>query len=295
VKHDGPTHYSPIFRLYRTGRDVLRVARRDVPGAVWTLLSGTSRERRHVLIELQEALEQKWDWTRPALRYEVDPDRGRRLHAILKEPWPCPLLREFREVYGETVATLRNQGISDAHFGSWLDGDIAFAESAWCIIRHRNAEHVVETGVGRGVTTRCMLEALDRSDKGRLFSIELAPQLQTNLKEQVGVAVPQHLRDRWTLLEGSSRQHLPGLLQQLGTIQLFAHDSRHTTRNVRFELGAAWPHLVNDGCLLVDDVGPHRGLQSFLSTVSGYDLVLARSAAINPSRGLFAIVHKRVQ
>jgi hypothetical protein len=75
----------------------------------------------------------------------------------------------------------------------------------WCLIHHLAATRVVETGVAHGVTSRFVLEALQRSGGGRLWSIDMPPLLQPELHQEIGVAVPDALRTDWTLIRGSSR------------------------------------------------------------------------------------------
>jgi predicted O-methyltransferase YrrM len=68
------------------------------------------------------------------------------------------------------------------------------------------------------------------------------------------VAVPNGLRAAWTVHRGASTRVLPGLLEGLGTVDLFVHDSLHTARNMRREFGLVWPRLRPGGVLVADDV-----------------------------------------
>jgi hypothetical protein len=79
---------------------------------------------------------------------------------------------------------------------------------------------VVETGVARGVTTRFILEGLERNGEGRLWRIDLPPLRQGDLPEENGAAVPERCRARWAYIQGSSRRRLPGLLAELDKIDL---------------------------------------------------------------------------
>jgi hypothetical protein len=110
-----------------------------------------------------------------------------------------------------------------------------------------------------------MLEAMTRNDHGHLWSIDLAPLMQRGLAQETGAAVRAGLRHRWTLLIGSSRHVLPRLLCGLPRVDLFVHDSMHTTRNLRFELDRVWPVLRPGGAALVDDVEKNRATAEFLS------------------------------
>ena len=72
------------------------------------------------------------------------------------------------------------------------------------------------------------------------------------------MAVDGALRDRWILYRGASARVLPGLLEELETVDLFVHDSLHTYRNMRREFEAVWPRLRAGGALLADDVERNR-------------------------------------
>jgi hypothetical protein len=64
-------------------------------------------------------------------------------------------------------------------------------------------------------------------------------------------------------MEGSSRRRLPALVSTLGGVDLFIHDSMHTTRNVAFELRQVWPALRPGGLLVVDDVEKNSAFATF--------------------------------
>jgi predicted O-methyltransferase YrrM len=138
------------------------------------------------------------------------------------------------------------------------------ARALWCLVCHLEPVHVVETGVAHGLSSRIMLEALERCGDGRLSSIDLPAMTIHERRAEVGAAVPDGLRGRWTYLEGASRRRLPPLLRDSGQIELFVHDSLHSTRNVRWELTSAWRALRPGGVVVVDDVDFNWGFEQFL-------------------------------
>jgi predicted O-methyltransferase YrrM len=83
------------------------------------------------------------------------------------------------------------------------------------------------------------------------------------LQAETAIAVPDRLRRRWRYLEGSSRRRLPTLVSTLGRVDLFVHDSMHTTRNVAFELAQIWPALRPGGLVIVDDVERNSAFANF--------------------------------
>jgi hypothetical protein len=188
-----------------------------------------------------------------------------RLHGALRLPWPCPEEAAFGPVWNRITADLRRAGVRVglASYGGWNDSDATFAAAIWCLVAHLQPEHVVETGVAHGLTSRCILEGLQRNGTGRLWSIDL-PAVDPALHDQIGIAVPDSLRGRWTYLAGTSREQLPALLARLGDIGFFVHDSLHTGRNTSFELGAAWPALQPGGAVMVDDVDHSLAFREFV-------------------------------
>jgi Methyltransferase domain len=204
----------------------------------------------------------------PIQAAEADPAWEIHLHTLLDAPWPCRECSAFEGVYETTTAQLEAQGLDVGRgaFGGWDDADPAFARAVWCLAVHLHPTTVVETGVARGVTTRIILEALDRSEAGHLWSIDRPP-LDRDLHSQIGAAVPATLRRRWTLVRGTSRRMLPSLLGSLGQIDLFVHDSLHSQRNLSFELTRAWGAMRGAGALAADDVNQNAAFRPFVSTV----------------------------
>jgi hypothetical protein len=197
--------------------------------------------------------------------YAAVADWQPRLHGALDLPWPCEAVAAFGQVWDRLVAELTDSGVrvGRASYGGWNDGDRAFAEATWCIVAHLRPTAVVETGVAHGVTSRVILQGLERNGSGHLWSIDL-PAVDPALHREIGIAVPEDVRHRWTYIEGTSRQRLRHLLTELGELQLFVHDSLHTGRNLRFELESAWAAMPSGGVAVVDDIDHSLGFRNFL-------------------------------
>lgn len=213
------------------------------------------------------------------------------LHALLGAPWPCRDCSGFEDVYEATAAELGAQGLAVGRgaFGGWDDADPAFARAVWSLAVHQQPKAVVETGVARGVTTRMILEALDRSGSGHLWSIDRPP-LDRDLHAQIGAAVPATLRRRWTLVSGTSRRVLPALLARLGRIDLFVHDSLHSQRNLSFELARAWGAMREGGALAADDVNQNAAFGPFVAATAVLDGIVAPA---DDDRSLFGVAVAR--
>jgi len=245
-------------------KDRLRLAK-DRSTLVADIARTIAVDPRHGVSDAYEHLRRPFEHPAPALSGMRSPDWERRFHELLGLPWPCPCAAELEPVWQDISARLQLAGLRAGRgaYAGWDDGDHALARAAWCATRHLRPSRVVETGVARGITTRTILEALERNGAGRLSSIDMPVLLHPELAPQVGVAVPLDGRERWTLISGSSRQRLPALLAELGSIDLFVHDSLHSERNIRFELDHAWPALRPGGVAIVDDVHFNAGFHSW--------------------------------
>ena len=211
------------------------------------------------LVRVREAV-----GNRPSrVEYEAEPAWEEWLHRQLGAAWPCPAQEEFEALWPDVADYVRGQGLAfgRASYGGCDDADPGLARALWCLTAHLRPEKVVETGVAHGVTSRFILERLRRNGTGYLWSIDL-PDVDVTRHGQIGAAVPPELRERWTLIEGTSRHRLEPLLEELGGIDLFLHDSSHTERNVRFELARAWQALGR-GAIVVDDVHRNRSWEAF--------------------------------
>lgn len=66
------------------------------------------------------------------------------------------------------------------------------------------------------------------------------------------------------LLRGLSRRLRPSVVARAGALDLFIHDSLHTSGNMTLELETAWAVLRSGGALLADDIGLNAAFDSFV-------------------------------
>ena len=253
--------------------------------------------------ELWVKVQEKFaDWrVGPQPLFEGEPNGNweSQLHQHLGADWPSKAAAEFWDVWREVLEDLESAGIrpGPASFKAWNDGDAGLTRAIWCLVRHLKPTNVVETGVAHGVTSRFILEALERNGHGHLWSIDLPPRERV-WHEQIGIAVRARLRNRWSYTKGSSRRRLPGLLSRLGQIDVFIHDSLHSRRNVLFELEQAWPVVRPGGAIVVDDIDVNTGFDIFTQAVSSDQFMICEAEPAHPDlrrfnkKGLFGIILK---
>lgn len=231
--------------------------------------------------------------------YRIDTDWEQQLHKQLHGAPLAEVTAEFWQLWPIVIRELEQKGVhaGPSSFKGWNDGDTAFVRAIWCATRQLRPNNVVETGVAHGVTSRFILEALEKNGSGHLWSIDRAP-IEPEWHSQIGIAVDDRLKHRWTYIRGSSRARLPGLLSKLGTIQLFVHDSLHSERNVLFEMGRAWDALRNGGAIIVDDIDINQGFRIFKQRVQSQVSMVCEAEPLHPDvrrfnkKGLFGIVLK---
>jgi predicted O-methyltransferase YrrM len=141
-------------------------------------------------------------------------------------------------------------------------------------VRLARPEAVVETGTFNGTFTTFLLLGLRDNGRGRLVSLDLPA--RTPIAHAIdytlpsgrdsGWIVPDELRDRLELVLGDARETLPPVLERLGGIDLFLHDSLHTTRHMLFEFRRAWRALRAGGLLLSDDASMTPAYWAFTRT-----------------------------
>lgn len=210
----------------------------------------------------------------------VDGDWDEHLHSLLGAPWPCGQRERLDECISDIRALLaaRNVGFGRSTYGYYSDADLSLCKAVWCTVVHTRPEAVIETGVAHGVTSRIVIEALNANDRGHLWSVDLPHPFNHQLHTQIGIAVPDSRRARWTYVQGSSKQKLPGLVARVGSVQLFIHDSLHTAKNTFFEMSQAAKVMSPGGVMLVDDISAHGGFAAFARRHPEYQTIVCPPA-----------------
>lgn len=136
----------------------------------------------------------------------------------------------------------------------------------YTILRVVKPTKIVETGVGTGYSSSYILEALERNGLGQLTSIDQPNEdVNWHLPEgrEPGFLVAQELRHRWKLVLGRTSELLPSILTDLGSLDVFFHDSEHTYDVMKFEYDHAARRLRAGGLLVSDDAMWNTALLDF--------------------------------
>lgn len=138
----------------------------------------------------------------------------------------------------------------------------------YAVVRALRPEIIVETGVASGVSSAYLLLALQRNQKGILHSVDIGDPAYLPADKSPGWIVPDWLRTRWRLHLGDVATVLPGLLRDLGEVDIFIHDSVHTYEHMKFEFELAHPRTKHGGLMLADDALWNAAFVEFAKAVS---------------------------
>ena len=166
---------------------------------------------------------------------------GDKAQSLVAEAQARPLYQRLVVERGDRVIASQTTSLDDC-------------VTMYVLVRLYQPRIMVETGVFYGAMSAMILEAMAANGGGRLYSIDLPVPGDGLPLERRGGLVPAERRDAWEFILGDSREKLHPLLEQLGTIDAFNHDSLHTTRHMMWEYATAWPYLKAAGILSSHDV-----------------------------------------
>jgi predicted O-methyltransferase YrrM len=148
-------------------------------------------------------------------------------------------------------ARLRSAEAVEA-YGAWL----------YVLARALRPAVVVETGVQNGCSTELILWALHRNRHGQLYSVDSGPTSSDGSHKTAwnttqdgipGKNIIAGLKERWNLTTGLSRDRLPDLCRKVANVDMFWHDSDHSSENVAFEFATVAPYVTTGGALCMHD------------------------------------------
>jgi predicted O-methyltransferase YrrM len=193
-----------------------------------------------------------------------------REQALAALGYPAPSLKPFARHEPARLAAAEMR-INAARGGMGGGADIDLLYSLCLALK---AGSVVETGVAFGWSSLAILSAIASRPEAGLVSIDL-PYLGANLDSLVGLAVPNDLASRWTLLRGADRDLLPGALAAARPVDLAHYDSDKSYLGRRWAYPLIWDSLRDGGILMSDDVEDNLAFLDFASEIGARPLIVS--------------------
>ncbi|MFC7771168.1 class I SAM-dependent methyltransferase [Salinirubellus sp. GCM10025899] len=88
--------------------------------------------------------------------------------------------------------------------------------------------------------------------------------------KQPGWIIPEEYRKRWECIQGKSVDELPRVVNE-NDIDVFIHDSLHTTTNMIFEFFITYHSMEDDGVILSDDTSKSEAFEIFCTEIDVSD------------------------
>lgn len=204
-----------------------------------------------------------------AIKYHYRRIPERMFIEFLSGLWGCPPImvdeayRDFKKHQQFWESIRKDLSIYPNSYGLQMTRELP---SLYLLTRLIKPNIIVETGVSAGASSSYILQALMDNKKGRLYSIDLPPENMPNGKTS-GWLVPERLKSCWDLRIGDSKKLLPPLLNEVGQIDCFIHDSLHTYEHMLWEFRTAWISLCPWGLFLCHDVGANQAFFDFMKEV----------------------------
>jgi len=198
------------------------------------------------------------------------------------------IVKEFTE-FNEIHEYVNNAFKSANLKGNYPPDPYGWPSFLYYFIRKTKPKIIVETGCWYGNSSTMILSALHKNNEGMLYTIDLPAYKVTGgytdenpyrkkedrtgyLPEgkEPGFIVPKFFKDRWKLIYGKSYEKLPGLLNELGSIDMFLHDSLHSYENMTWEFKIAYKHLNQGGCIFSDNIDWNSAFNDFATNKKSF-------------------------
>ena len=212
-------------------------------------------------------------WERLKRRYRENRDTGR--YRVEAKTWAesiaVPAEQALRELgilpEGVTMPRIDPAVVAQARARAEASGVTmggpADLEMLHAAIHLSGAEHILETGVAYGFSSLVILTALQDRAAGKLVSVDMPYPLK-GTDDDVGLLVPQGLRNKWQLLRQPDRN---GIHQALALIQgspdLCHYDSDKSYWGFRFAFPVLYDALRPGGIFISDDIQGNTFFRDF--------------------------------
>ena len=130
------------------------------------------------------------------------------------------------------------------------------------IVRYFKPNVVIESGVSAGNSSSTIIQALEKNNRGNLYSSDLATHLE---KKDIGVLIPNYLKFRWKLFEKGDNVNLPKILDQVNNIDIVYYDSEKSYQGKKNFMETIFKKF-NPKILIIDDIDRDYWFKDFVKT-----------------------------
>jgi predicted O-methyltransferase YrrM len=183
-----------------------------------------------------------------------------------------------RKAYIENYMAALGQRYHSHYLAGWVN--LTDAQFLYWIVRRLKPNTILQTGVSNGLSSAFMMLALAKNGtQGTLHVVDVPaifdpadPNWTRNGAvfgfvipegKSSGWMVPDIYRDRFEVGIGDAKILLPKLVDRLGAVDMFYHDSDHTYNHMVFEFEQAKRKLAPNSVVVADDISWNASLWDF--------------------------------
>lgn len=183
-----------------------------------------------------------------------------------------------RKAYIEAYLAELGRRYQSNFVAGWVN--LVDAQFLYWIVRRTKPRTIVQTGVSNGLSSAFMMLALAKNGpQGRLHVVDFpyifnpADPAWTQQGKLHGVVIPEGkssgwmvpdvYRDRFEVEIGDAKALLPPLIDRVGAIDMFFHDSDHTYGHMMFEFEQVMRKLAPNSVIVADDISWNESLWDF--------------------------------
>ncbi len=163
--------------------------------------------------------------------------------------------QEFPDIYAESRRRVRD---CPQAMGGGGNMDLLFS-----LTRGTNSTSVIETGVAYGWSSLSILLGMRHLQAPRLLSSNLHYPSYAGDERFVGCAVPEPLRENWTLFPFADAQAIPRMLSESQHVDLVHYDSAKSYSARMFAYPLLWNGLKTTGFFVSDDIQDNVAFKHF--------------------------------
>lgn len=128
------------------------------------------------------------------------------------------------------------------------------------------AKRILETGVAYGWSSLAILSALEDRQDAKLVSVDM-PYPKAGNDPYVGIAVPERMRLKWTLIRKPDRSGLVDAINEFhGRIDFCHYDSDKSWWGRQYAFPILWNALVPGGVFMIDDIQDNMAFARFMES-----------------------------
>jgi predicted O-methyltransferase YrrM len=151
------------------------------------------------------------------------------------------------------------------------------ADLIYAVCESIEAATVVETGVAHGFSTLAMLLSVTKRG-GHVYSVDM-PAMALEDSNEVGIVVPQRLREHWTLFPFPDSVGLAKALGEIDQIDFCHYDSDKSYEGRCVAYPLLWNRLRPGGIFMSDDIADNTAFRDFCEELGLSPIVLKSAGA----------------